>query len=220
MALQDNTLAQTKTVTVTFTWEAQNLWSYPSSETWAHGMTITAPDLHSDQGGPDNNRSSRLAMGVRRADGGFTLIELMVVVMIIAVLLAIAIPSFGRFRHSAQDTSAQATLTIADKHARGMVLQNGGRFPNTRDSVTFLLTTEPVLVWVEHRDPSTGPGVISVDEDNGGDDLNFAVLSDSGTCWYLRVNVSLEVSDRSVDTNVASCESHDFQGEPPLGWDG
>ncbi|MEE9184436.1 MAG: prepilin-type N-terminal cleavage/methylation domain-containing protein, partial [Acidimicrobiia bacterium] len=64
-------------------------------------MTITAPDLHSDQGGPDNNRSSRLAMGVRRADGGFTLIELMVVVMIIAVLLAIAMPSFGRFRHSA-----------------------------------------------------------------------------------------------------------------------
>ena len=41
---------------------------------------------------------------------GFTLIELMVVVMIIAVLIAIAIPSFLGFRKSAQDRSAQSDL--------------------------------------------------------------------------------------------------------------
>jgi len=43
-------------------------------------------------------------------DEGFTLIELMVVVMIIAVLIAIAIPSFLGFRKSAQDRSAQSEL--------------------------------------------------------------------------------------------------------------
>jgi len=41
---------------------------------------------------------------------GFTLIELMVVVMIIAVLIAIAIPSFLGFRKSAQDRSAQSEI--------------------------------------------------------------------------------------------------------------
>ena len=41
---------------------------------------------------------------------GFTLIELMVVVLIIAVLVAIAIPSFLGFRNRAQDRSAQADL--------------------------------------------------------------------------------------------------------------
>ena len=41
---------------------------------------------------------------------GFTLIELMVVVLIIAVLVAIAIPSFLGFRVSAQDRAAQTVL--------------------------------------------------------------------------------------------------------------
>jgi type IV pilus assembly protein PilA len=43
-------------------------------------------------------------------DAGFTLIELMVVVLIIAVLLAIGLPAFVGFRNSAQDRSAQSDL--------------------------------------------------------------------------------------------------------------
>ncbi|MEE8331615.1 MAG: prepilin-type N-terminal cleavage/methylation domain-containing protein [Acidimicrobiia bacterium] len=43
-------------------------------------------------------------------DGGFTLIELMVVVLIIAILIAIAIPSFLGFRRNAQDRSAQSDV--------------------------------------------------------------------------------------------------------------
>ncbi|HEX9854763.1 MAG TPA: prepilin-type N-terminal cleavage/methylation domain-containing protein [Acidimicrobiia bacterium] len=43
-------------------------------------------------------------------DDGFTLIELMVVVLIIAVLVAIAIPSFLGFRARAQDRAAQSDI--------------------------------------------------------------------------------------------------------------
>ena len=138
-------------------------------------------------------------------------------VMIIAVLIAIAIPSFLGFRASAQDRAAQATLIAADKTARLIVIEDGV-FPGTAASVVLLNATEPAFVWVEHKDPSTGPGVISVDEDNTGADLNFAVLSGSGTCWYLRVNVSQLTSERSFDTSVASCESHDFQNGADTGW--
>lgn len=45
-----------------------------------------------------------------RRERGFTLIELMVVVMIVAVLIAIAIPSFLGFRRAAQDREAQRDI--------------------------------------------------------------------------------------------------------------
>jgi type IV pilus assembly protein PilA len=43
-------------------------------------------------------------------DKGFTLIELMVVVLIIAILIAIAIPTFLGLRQRAQDRAAQSEL--------------------------------------------------------------------------------------------------------------
>jgi type IV pilus assembly protein PilA len=46
-------------------------------------------------------------------EGGFTLIELMVVVLIIAILIAIAIPTFLGARTRAQDRAAQSNLRNA-----------------------------------------------------------------------------------------------------------
>src|SRR5438874_8887305 len=49
----------------------------------------------------------------RQSEEGFTLIELMVVVLIIAILLAIAIPTFLGARGKAQDRAAQSNLRNA-----------------------------------------------------------------------------------------------------------
>ncbi len=61
----------------------------------------------------------------RREDKGFTLIELMVVVLIIAILLAIAIPTFLGAQNKAKDRSAQSSARNALTTAKTLYADAG-----------------------------------------------------------------------------------------------
>ena len=147
---------------------------------------------------------------------GFTLIELMVVVMVIAVLIAIAIPSFLGFRTNSQDKAAQAALTTAEKVAHMVILEQN-TFPSRASLLVLLPTIEPSIQWIDHADSSTGPQQISLDDHNAGQELSLAAQSDSGSCFYLRVIVGSPPS-RQVVSNAATCESHDYQNGADTGW--
>jgi type IV pilus assembly protein PilA len=83
-------------------------------------------------------------------DEGFTLIELMVVVLIIAILIAIAIPTFLGLRRRAQDRAAQSDLRNGLTAAKAFYTDNE---TYTGFNVAEGEATEPSLNWNTPADP-------------------------------------------------------------------
>jgi prepilin-type N-terminal cleavage/methylation domain-containing protein len=64
----------------------------------------------------------------RRDQGGFTLVELLVVILIIGILAAIALPIFFRQREKAYTSQVQSSLKNAATAIEAWSVDNGGDF--------------------------------------------------------------------------------------------
>jgi type IV pilus assembly protein PilA len=96
-----------------------------------------------------------------RDEGGFTLIELMVVVLIIAILIAIAVPTFLGARQRAQNRAAQTDLKNGYTNAK-VIYSDAETFSDTDANLKAALTAaEPSLTFVAGAmpDPYTGTDV-------------------------------------------------------------
>ena len=67
---------------------------------------------------------------------GFTLVEIMIVVAIIALLAAIAIPNLLRAKISANDALAKSTLRSLSTASETFATSNSGNYPTDVDSLT------------------------------------------------------------------------------------
>mgnify|MGYP005835863219 CR=1 FL=1 len=88
---------------------------------------------------------------VRRRKGGFTLIEIMIVVLIIAVLLAIAIPNFMRARETSRAKSCCSNLRQIETAKEQWAMDNKA---SNGDEVTDDLW--PDYIKAEPLCPSSG----------------------------------------------------------------
>jgi type IV pilus assembly protein PilA len=111
----------------------------------------------------------------RRGDDeeGFTLIELMVVVLIIAILIAIAIPTFLGARQRAQDRAAQSDLRNGLTAEKTVYVDNQAYDANTANMVAI----ESSLNWNDTK--GTGVNVLNV---TVGDSATPTVVTGAVVC--------------------------------------
>jgi prepilin-type N-terminal cleavage/methylation domain-containing protein len=142
------------------------------------------------------------------AEGGFTLIELMVVLLIIAILLAISVPTFLGVTNAAGDRAAQSNLTNALTEAKALYQVNQSYSSGGAGYTPGQFTSQaPELTWQTTACTTSPPNCVSYDvvnsaTANDGQGLLLAAYSSkTQTCWYA---LDLEAAPASFTGGIVS----------------
>ena len=128
---------------------------------------------------------------VRTGEDGFTLVELALVLAVLAIILAIAIPTFLSTSNSANQRMSQQNLNTALGASSGIFQSNGQSFALGTPSqyslyaslaAASLSTSQKNLTFTTKN--STGPSTVSVYVSAGGNGIVLANRSTTGTCWF------------------------------------
>jgi type IV pilus assembly protein PilA len=142
-------------------------------------------------------------------ESGFTLIELMVVLLIMAILMAIAIPTFLGVKGSAQDRAAQSDLSNALISAKA-VYANSGSYPVVASLVATLNSQEPEMSFVATSTTAIAHQIEVAVSTDGQAIILVDYSQNAGNCWAVS------------DNDSGAAESAGFatvpSGDNYLGW--
>ena len=141
---------------------------------------------------------------MKNVQKGFTLIELMIVVAIIAILAAIAIPAYQDYLIRSQ-VSEGAVLSDGAKTAMGEFYSNTGHFPSINASAGLATPTSILGKYVSKVDVSTA-GMIKATYSSTANSkiatkvLAFSAITNAGSISWSCTNAATTVDAKYLPT--------------------
>jgi type IV pilus assembly protein PilA len=140
-----------------------------------------------------------------QGESGFTLVELLVVMLILGLLAAIAIPAFFNQRDKAHDADAKASVHSAQVALETYATDHNGSYDSGTVTATDLEAIEPTLTGATGLAVSTPAGT----GNTAANSYTISVDSSTGTSFTL---TRLGTGAESVD-----CSAHGSGGCPDDG---
>lgn len=142
-------------------------------------------------------------------DSGFTLVELLVVVVIIGVLVAIAVPMYLNYRKGAANKSAESDVRAAVSAVEQFYTENGNKYP---DDVTEPGTAGENVEFMIDGDADTkqtatlSPGNTLVYKQlDDGSSYRICGMNEDGEAVYMYESAAGGSVKKTDDDDLATC---------------